>query len=54
MSGLKDPKRSAKRVATYNQSPLGKGSNLLIGTADQITENLKRLKEEIMPKVDAM
>ena len=66
-----------------DQSPMGKGSNILIGTADQITENLKKLKEagltmpllwppfqdvpvsktlddlkqlkeEIMPKVDAM
>ncbi len=98
MSGLKDPKRSAKRVANYNlagwigiqdrpeelvewrgaiereldeldgshsiddleicsmcwfvitdeesdQTPQGKGSNILIGTADQITENLKRLRE---------
>ncbi len=98
MSGLKDPKRSAKRIAQYNlsgwigiqdrpeelvewrgamkheldeldgshsiddleiasmcwfvitneesdQSNLGKGSNLLIGTAAQITDNLKRLKE---------
>lgn len=98
MSGLKDPKRSAKRIAKYNlsgwigiqdrpeelvqwrdamkreldeldgphsvedleicsmcwfvitdeesdQSNLGKGSNLLIGTAAQITDNLKRLKE---------
>lgn len=98
MSGLKDPKRSADRIAKYNlsgwigiqdrpeelvewrnamkreldeldgphsvedleicsmcwfvitdeesdQSNLGKGSNLLIGTADQITDNLKRLKE---------
>ncbi len=136
MSGLKDPKRSASRIAKYNlsgwigiqdrpeelaewrgaierelgeldgphsmddleicsmcwfvitdeksdQSNLGKGSNLLIGTAEQITDNLKRmkdagltmpliwppftdvpvsktmddlkrLKEEIMPKVDAM
>ncbi len=134
-SGLKDPKRSAKRIATYNlsgwigiqdtpdelarwrgeiqrelealggshsvddlelcsmiwfvitdeetdQTPNGKLSNLMVGTAGQITENLKRyqeagltmpllwppfqdvpvsktlddlqrLKEEIMPKVDA-
>ena len=97
-SGLKDPKRSANRIAKYNlsgwigiqdspeeltdwrgaiegelneldgthsvddlelcsmywfvitdeesdQSPMGKGSNLLIGTAAQITDNLKRLKE---------
>ncbi len=136
MSGLKDPKRSADRIAKYNlagwigiqdrpeelaewrsamareldeldgphsvddleicsmcwfvitdeksdQSNLGKGSNLLIGTAQQIADNLKRmkeagltmpliwppftdvpvsktlddlkqLKEEIMPQVDAM
>lgn len=136
MSGLKDPKRSADRIAKYNlsgwigiqdrpeelaewrnamareldaldgphsvddleicsmcwfvitdeksdQSDLGKGSNLLIGTANQIADNLKamkdagltmpliwppftdvpvsktmddlkQLKEEIMPKVDAM
>jgi dimethylsulfone monooxygenase len=136
MSGLKDPKRSADRIARYNlsgwigiqdrpeelaewrsamareldaldgphsvddleicsmcwfvitdeksdQSDLGKGSNLLIGTAGQIADNLKamreagltmpliwppftdvpvsktmddlkQLKEEIMPKVDAM
>jgi FMNH2-dependent dimethyl sulfone monooxygenase len=136
MSGLRDPKRSASRIAKYNlsgwigiqdtpeeladwrgpiereleeldkpnamgdlelcsmywfvitdeksdQSDLGKGSNILIGTAEQITDNLKRLKEagltmpliwppftdvpvsktmddlkrlkeEIMPKVDAM
>ena len=136
MSGLKDPKRSASRIAQYNlsgwigiqdrpeelaewrgamareldeldgphsvddleicsmcwfvitdeesdQSNLGKGSNLLIGTATQITDNLKRmkeagltmpliwppfadvpvsktlddlkrLKEEIMPQIDAM
>ena len=134
-SGLKDPKRSAKRVAKYNlagwigiqdtpdaladwrtaigreleelgssrsiddleicsmiwfvitdaetdQTPLGKGSNLLAGTAAQITDilkryqeagltmpllwppfqdvpvsktldDLKRLREEIMPKVEA-
>jgi alkanesulfonate monooxygenase SsuD/methylene tetrahydromethanopterin reductase-like flavin-dependent oxidoreductase (luciferase family) len=98
MSGLKDPKRSANRIAKYNlsgwigiqdtpdelsewrgpiqreleelgtsnsvddldlcsmywfvitdeetdQSDLGKGSNILIGTAAQITDNLKRLKE---------
>jgi dimethylsulfone monooxygenase len=98
MSGLKDPKRSASRIAKYNlsgwigiqdtpeelgdwrgpiqreleeldkpnamaelelcsmywfvitdeksdQSDLGKGSNILIGTAEQITDNLKRLKE---------
>ncbi len=97
-SGLKDPKRSANRIAKYNlsgwigiqdspeelaqwagaiqqeldemdgghsmsdleicsmywcvitdeesdQTPQGKASNLLIGTADQITDNLKRLKE---------
>jgi Response regulator receiver domain len=66
-----------------DQTPKGKGSNILIGTAEQITDNLKRLKEagltmplfwppfqdvpvsktlddmkrlkeEIMPKVDAM
>ncbi|MGZ4673197.1 MAG: LLM class flavin-dependent oxidoreductase, partial [Ilumatobacteraceae bacterium] len=66
-----------------DQTPKGKGSNLLAGTAGQITDNLKRykeagltmpllwppfsdvpvaktlddlkrLKEEIMPKVDAM
>lgn len=136
MSGLKDPKRSANRIAKYNlsgwigiqdrpdelaewrgpiqrelaeldkpnamddlelcsmywfvitdeesdQANLGKGSNILIGTAAQITDNLKRLKEagltmpliwppfadvpvsktlddlkrlkeEIMPQVDAM
>lgn len=136
MSGLKDPKRSADRIAKYNlagwigiqdrpeelaewrqamareldelegphsvddleicsmcwfvitddksdQSNLGKGSNLLIGTAQQIADNLKamkeagltmpliwppftdvpvsktmddlkQLKEEIMPQVDAM
>ena len=136
MSGLKDPKRSADRIAKYNlsgwigiqdrpeelkewtgamkrelgeldgshsmddleicsmcwfvitdeksdQSNLGKGSNLLIGTAGQIADNLKamkeagltmpliwppfadvpvsktlddlkQLKEEIMPQVDAM
>ncbi len=135
-SGLKDPKRSASRIAKYNlsgwigiqdtpeeltkwraeiqreleelgsdrsvddldmcsmiwfvitdeetdQTPMGKGSNLLAGTAGQITDNLKRykeagldmpllwppfadvpvsktlddlkrLKEEIMPLVDAM
>jgi FMNH2-dependent dimethyl sulfone monooxygenase len=135
-SGLKDPKRSANRIAKYNlsgwigiqdrhdeltewrgpiqreleeldkpnamddlelcsmywfviteeesdQDNLGKGSNILIGTAAQITDNLKRLKEagltmpllwppfqdvpvsktlddlkrlkeEIMPQVDAM
>jgi alkanesulfonate monooxygenase SsuD/methylene tetrahydromethanopterin reductase-like flavin-dependent oxidoreductase (luciferase family) len=132
-SGLKDPKRAAKRVAKYNlagwigiqdtpdalekwrgeiareleelgrsiddievssmiwfvitdeemdQTPAGKATNLLAGTADQITEmlkrykeagltmpllwppfadvpvaktmdDLKRLKEEIMPKVEA-
>ena len=98
MSGLKDPKRSANRIAKYNlsgwigiqdrpeelkqwraaigkeldeiegghtmddleicsmcwfvitdeksdQSNLGKGSNILIGTADQITDNLKALKD---------
>ena len=28
-----------------DQSNLGKGSNLLVGTAGQITDNLKRLKE---------
>ncbi len=97
-SGLKDPKRSANRIAKYNlsgwigiqdapeelaswrtaiqaeldemdgghsmddleicsmywcvitdepsdQTPQGKASNLLIGTADQITDNLKRLQE---------
>lgn len=97
-SGLKDPKRSANRIAKYNlsgwigiqdspeelanwrvaiqreldemdgghsmddleicsmywcvitdepsdQTPQGKASNLLVGTADQITDNLKRLKE---------
>jgi alkanesulfonate monooxygenase SsuD/methylene tetrahydromethanopterin reductase-like flavin-dependent oxidoreductase (luciferase family) len=97
-SGLKDPKRSAQRVAKYNlsgwigiqdtpeelgewygaiekeldalegshsirnleicsmywfvitdqesdQTPQGKASNILIGTAEQITENLKRLKK---------
>ncbi len=97
-SGLKDPKRSAARIAKYNlsgwigiqdtpeeltkwrgaigeelealgsartidqldicsmiwfvitdeptdQTPQGKGSNLLIGTAGQITDNLKRYKE---------
>jgi len=136
MSGLKDPKRSADRIAKYNlsgwigiqdrpeelaewtgamkreldaldgphsvddleicsmcwfvitdeksdQANLGKGSNLLIGTAQQIADNLKamreagltmpliwppfsdvpvsktlddlkQLKEEIMPQVDAM
>jgi alkanesulfonate monooxygenase SsuD/methylene tetrahydromethanopterin reductase-like flavin-dependent oxidoreductase (luciferase family) len=136
MSGLRDPKRSANRIAKYNlsgwigiqdtpeeladwrgpikreleqldkpnamddlelcsmywfvitdeksdQADLGKGSNILIGTAEQITDNLKRLKEagltmpliwppftdvpvsktlddlkrlkeEIMPQVDAM
>jgi alkanesulfonate monooxygenase SsuD/methylene tetrahydromethanopterin reductase-like flavin-dependent oxidoreductase (luciferase family) len=135
-SGLKDPKRSASRIAKYNlsgwigiqdspediqrwrteiqrelneldtkrsvddleissmiwfvitdedvdQSPLGKGTNLLVGSAAQITERLKRykeagltmpflwppfqdvpvaktlddmkrLKEEILPKIDAM
>ena len=66
-----------------DQAPAGKGSNLLVGTAAQVTDNLKRLKEaglnllliwppfadvpvsktlddlkrlkqEIMPKVDAM
>src|SRR5918994_2085335 len=134
-SGLKDPKRSANRIAKYglsgwigiqdspdelkqwrgaiqreleelgssrsvddleicsmiwfvitdeetDQTPQGKGSNLMVGTAAQITDNLKRykeagltmpllwppfsdvpvsktlddlkrLKEEIMPKVDA-
>ena len=136
MSGLKDPKRSADRIAKYNlsgwigiqdrpeelaewtgamkreldaldgphsvddleissmcwfvitdeksdQANLGKGSNLLIGTAQQIADNLKamreagltmpliwppfsdvpvsktlddlkQLKDEIMPQVDAM
>jgi len=97
-SGLKDPKRSAKRIAKYglkgwigiqdtpgelknwrsaiqrelqeigsdksidevemcsmiwfvitdqptDQTPNGKLSNLLVGTADQITDNLKRFKE---------
>ena len=97
-SGLKDPKRSANRIAKYNlsgwigiqdtpeeladwrgpiqheleelgspnamdslelcsmywfviteeesdQAPLGKGSNILIGTEAQITDNLKRLNE---------
>jgi alkanesulfonate monooxygenase SsuD/methylene tetrahydromethanopterin reductase-like flavin-dependent oxidoreductase (luciferase family) len=97
-SGLKDPKRSAARIAKYNlsgwigiqdtpeeltkwrgaigaelealgsarsiddldicsmiwfvitdeptdQTPLGKGSNLLVGTAGQITDNLKRYQE---------
>ncbi|MDH4363018.1 MAG: LLM class flavin-dependent oxidoreductase [Acidimicrobiia bacterium] len=97
-SGLKDPKRSARRIAKYNlagwigiqdmpeeltewrgpiqreleelgkpnamhslelcsmywfvitdeasdQTPAGKASNILIGTADQITDNLKRLAE---------
>ena len=135
-SGLKDPKRSASRIAKYglsgwigiqdspediqrwrteiqreldaldtsrsvddleiasmiwfvitdqemDQSPLGKGTNLLAGTAGQITDmlkrykeagltmtllwppfqdvpvaktldDMKRLKEEIMPKIDAM
>jgi alkanesulfonate monooxygenase SsuD/methylene tetrahydromethanopterin reductase-like flavin-dependent oxidoreductase (luciferase family) len=135
-SGLKDPKRSASRIAKYNlsgwigiqdspedirrwrteiqreldeldtprsvddleissmiwfvitdqdmdQSPLGKGTNLLVGSAAQITDQLKRykeagltmpflwppfqdvpvaktlddmkrLKEEILPKIDAM
>ena len=135
-SGLKDPKRSANRIAKYglagwigiqdtpdelqqwrgeiqreleelessrsiddldicsmiwfvitdeetDQTPLGKGSNLLAGTAAQITDilkryqeagltmptlwppfadvpvaktldDMKRLKEDIMPKVDAM
>ena len=135
-SGLKDPKRSASRIAKYgmagwigiqdspedirkwrgeiqrelgaldtrrsvddleimsmiwfvitdlamDQTPLGKGTNLLVGSAAQITDmlkryreagltmpllwppfqdvpvaktldDLKRLKEEIMPKVDAM
>ena len=135
-SGLKDPKRSASRIAKYNlsgwigiqdspediqrwrteiqreldeldtkrsvddleissmiwfvitdedvdQSPLGKGTNLLVGSAAQITDRLKRyreagltmpflwppfqdvpvaktlddmkrLKEEILPKIDAM
>jgi alkanesulfonate monooxygenase SsuD/methylene tetrahydromethanopterin reductase-like flavin-dependent oxidoreductase (luciferase family) len=98
ISGLKDPKRAANRIAKYNlsgwigiqdrhdelgewrgpiqreleeldkpnamddlelcsmywfvitdeksdQADLGKGSNILIGTAAQITDNLKRLKE---------
>ncbi|WP_328614259.1 LLM class flavin-dependent oxidoreductase [Amycolatopsis sp. NBC_00355] len=135
-SGLKDPKRSASRIAKYNlsgwigiqdspedirrwrteiqreldeldtkrsvddleiasmiwfvitdedvdQSPLGKGTNLLVGSAAQITDRLKRyneagltmpflwppfqdvpvaktlddmkrLREEILPKIDAM
>jgi alkanesulfonate monooxygenase SsuD/methylene tetrahydromethanopterin reductase-like flavin-dependent oxidoreductase (luciferase family) len=135
-SGLKDPKRSASRIAKYNlsgwigiqdspediqrwrteiqreldeldtkrsvddleissmiwfvitdedvdQSPLGKGTNLLVGSAAQITDRLKRyreagltmpflwppfqdvpvaktlddmkrLKEEILPKIEAM
>ncbi len=97
-SGLRDPKRSANRIAKYNldgwigiqdtpeeltqwrgpiqhelealgkpdamdklelcsmywfvitdeesdQAPQGKGSNILVGTAAQITDNLKRLKE---------
>ena len=66
-----------------DQTPQGKGSNLMVGTAAQITDNLKRykeagltmpllwppfadvpvsktlddlkrLKEEIMPKIDAI
>ena len=66
-----------------DQTPQGKGTNLMVGTAGQITENLKRyneagltmpllwppfqgvpvaktlddlkrLREEIMPNVDAM
>lgn len=135
-SGLKDPKRSARRIAKYglsgwigiqdspedikrwrteiqreldeldtarsvddleissmiwfvitdqemDQSPMGKGTNLLAGTAEQITDmlkryreagltmpflwppfqdvpvaktldDMKRLKEEILPKIDAM
>ena len=28
-----------------DQTPLGKGSNILVGTAAQVTDNLKRLKE---------
>ena len=97
-SGLRDPKRSASRIATYNlsgwigiqdtpeelsewrtaiareleeldthrtiddlemcsmiwfvitedkvdQTPAGKGTNILVGTADQITDTLKRYKE---------
>jgi alkanesulfonate monooxygenase SsuD/methylene tetrahydromethanopterin reductase-like flavin-dependent oxidoreductase (luciferase family) len=31
--------------AETDQTPLGKGSNILVGTAGQITDNLKRLKE---------
>ena len=69
--------------AETDQTPMGKGSNILVGTAAQVTDNLKRLKEaglnllliwppfqdvpvsktlddlkrlkeEIMPKVEAM
>ena len=39
---------------TSTATPRGKGTNILVGTAAQITDNLKRLKEEIMPQVDAM
>jgi hypothetical protein len=28
-----------------DQTPMGKGSNILVGTKGQITDNLKRLKE---------
>jgi alkanesulfonate monooxygenase SsuD/methylene tetrahydromethanopterin reductase-like flavin-dependent oxidoreductase (luciferase family) len=31
--------------AETDQTPMGKGSNLLVGTAAQVTDNLKRLKE---------
>jgi alkanesulfonate monooxygenase SsuD/methylene tetrahydromethanopterin reductase-like flavin-dependent oxidoreductase (luciferase family) len=31
--------------AETDQTPLGKGSNILVGTAAQVTDNLKRLKE---------
>jgi len=37
-----------------DQTPRGKATNLLVGTVAQVTDNLKRLKEEIMPKVEAM
>jgi hypothetical protein len=36
-----------------DQTPMGKGSNLLAGTAAHVTDKLKRYKEEIMPRVEA-
>jgi dimethylsulfone monooxygenase len=34
-----------------DQTPRGKGTNLLVGTAAQITDNLKRLKEAGLTKL---